>query len=229
MKFSPSLLFILFIFLFGSNLSYGQLNVKSGLTVGYINPTNTNTVLEKFNREHAYLNKKFRSLNLIYGLTLGLRYRWEFVDLELSYHIKMRKVRAKGKYEDSTKNFSREVLLGINSISLGLGFHYEGFGFGGSMDLSKLIISGRNDSSKRKDKYPLVNEPFMGNHFYLSYELNGNNTLSLSIRPYIQIPWEKFNINPLHAPLEQNVAPTNTPDDFTNYGLMIIFYNGEKN
>ena len=228
MKIRSSRLLIFLILILGNSLVFGQINFKAGLTIGHVNPQHTNIMLKRYNQEHTDLKKKFTPIRFLLGLDVGLRYRLEVVDFELTYRIKARKAKAKGTYPGTDRSLSREILLGINSFSFGVGVHYKSFGFGGAIDLSKLIIQGRNDSGKSKDKFPIVNKPFWGNHFYLSYELAANDNLALSIRPYLQLTGGKFNVAPLQSPLEQENTGVDMLDDFTNYGIMLIFYNGRQ-
>jgi len=66
-------------------------------------------------------------------------------------------------------------------------------------------------------------------HFFVSLNIEGSNILSISLQPYIHIPWTKFNLTELESELDTGVGLTDFEDGFMNYGIRLIFRNGQQN
>jgi len=68
----------------------------------------------------------------------------------------------------------------------------------------------------------------LSSHFHLSLNVESNDILTLSIKPYVQVPWSKLNVIPLHEELLPNdtVNADDFKEDFLNFGIMLVFYNG---
>lgn len=204
-----------------------QLNLKIGYSIGLFDPGITNDILRQYNLENQWLENDFKDLNLMSGIVIGFRNSWDFVGLDLSWTSKFNREFGEGPDPSTGNSFSRTYYYRLNTFSAGLEFYpTSNFGFGGSIDATDLNY--KVDGTGYSDTEKIVDGFSMGSHFFLSYEISTSDFLSVSFRPYIQLPWESFNIQGF----EQANFPDSTDpasefeENLFNFGLMIVFFNG---
>ena len=104
----------------------------------------------------------------------------------------------------------------------------DNFSIGGTIDATDLNY--KVEGTGFQDTEKVVDEFSMGSHFFLSYEINGGDYMSVAFRPYIQMPWESFNITGCERTNYPNstVPESELKENLFNFGIMFIFYNGQQ-
>ena len=222
-------LFLLFLGL-TTTLS-AQLNSKVGYTLGFYDNPAYAALIERYNAERPWL-EPLPDRGLVNGITIGLRYRYELVGLELSWRNQFTNHRTSGTNPAAGTVFDRRIASRINTFSFGAEFYAGPVSAGVSIDHSSLGM--RTEVTDIEDAFDVVDgENSWGHTIYLSLEPEvTNGKLSLAVRPYWQAFWQDFSFRGLGNELEPDRA-TNAPDkdyreSFGHFGLMLIFYNGEK-
>ena len=205
---------------------WGQLNLKIGYGLGLMNPANTNDIMDRVNQQNPWFDDDFRDLNLISGVTIGFRNRWDFIGLECSWTAKLARRKAEGLRPSDNTTFRQELFFRYNSFSAGAEFFSGPFAVGGTIDGSDYIL--RTEFSDETETIRLVDDFHVTSTFYISYELITSDVLSLAFRPYVQVPWTNINV----YGMEEHFFPNSTtqPEAFQenllNFGLQLLFYNG---
>ena len=224
-----NILLISFLFLFCLSAK-AQLNLKVGYSLGLFNPTKTNEILKQFNAENPWLDDNFRDLNLMSGVMIGFRNRWDAVGLELAWTSKFTKERGSGDDPQTNSAFQRTYFYRVNTITAGLEFFPGGGGFcfGGTVDATD--VNYKVEGTGYPDTEKIVDDFSLGSHFFVGFEVKTGDYMSVSFRPYIQIPWETFNIQGFErANFPDSTAPVEDfEENLFNFGIMLIFYNGRQ-
>ncbi len=214
--------FLLLSFASGLN---AQLNFKAGYCGSYADPTVNNQILQTFNAELPWLEKTLKDMHFLSGVVMGVRQRFDFVALDASWYGRFRRTRAQGTNPATMMAFDRRLNYNFNTFAIGIENFIGNFSFGGSIDLNKTAI--RTQKTGRDDRFTVLHQWNTGSHFFIS--LNFKSTqLQMSLRPFVQIHWSKVDLAPLSEELELGTIPGDLNDDFTNFGIMLIFFNGPQ-
>lgn len=211
------------LFLSLANGINAQLNIKAGFVAGYTDPTVNNSILQTYNVERPWLEKTFDDVHYLSGIVLGFRHRFEFVAIDVSWYGRFKRASAEGIDPALSTNYERRLNYGFNTFSFGIENFIGSFSMGGSIDLNKTGI--RTQKTGRDDRFTVVDQWGYGSHFFVSYNLKATQ-LEFSIRPFIQIPWTNVDLAPLAEELEVNTGLTDLNENFMNFGIMFIFFNG---
>ena len=209
--------------------SYAQFNFTAGYTYGRTPSGVNNEIIQQVNENNSELinYEKMKLVKGLHGFHFGAQMRFDFVSLFASWNKKVQVSDFKG--DDSTNmSINQELFYSINSTSVGLEiFPIENISFGGSIDLNRLRI--RAEDNVASDRYVIMKDRGFSSHFFVSLNIEGSDILSISLQPYIHIPWTKFNLRELENELETGVGLTDFEDGFMNYGIRLIFRNGQQN
>ena len=214
----------LFIGVFHSTLR-AQLNVKVGYTAGFASPAHYNTILKDFNENSPWLDKTLSEISYLHGIQLGLRYHFGPAALDITWHNRFRRSESEGTNPADESLFERDINFQLSSYSIGIENFIGKFSYGGSFDVDNLNI--RTKKTGRSDRFQLVNEYGLGSHFFVSYTFESASSLHFSIRPFLQIPWSKFNLSNLSDELNPGIDYQDQTQGFQNFGIMFLFFNGE--
>jgi len=204
-----------------------QVNIKVGYHAGYMNPKVNSLILNQYSYKRNWLDVPLEPFNSIQGVQLGLRYKLEFVGFELTWYNRYKTLRSEG---DTPANvpFDRNLYYRTVTYSFAMENYIGKFGFGGSFDVDNLRI--RTLKSGRGDRFSLSQDFAYSSHFCIFYNFEANDFLTVSIKPYCQYHWTTFNMLPLLEELEPDFNNSFDEkifgDNFTNFGIMLIFYNG---
>lgn len=215
--------FFTILVLIGINTLQAQLNIKVGYTVTYTNPSVTNAILNDYNSANEFLTDGFNELHYLHGMQGGLRYRIDDVAFEATWHNKYNTLRSSG-LDINDNDISRDLRFRYGSYSLGMeAYLTRNVGLGGTFDLTNVRF--RTDVAGVDNVYTISSEWGSSSHFYLSINMPGNDILTFSLKPYVQIPWSSVNLNPLQTELgTPSLAEPN--EKYLNFGLQLVFYNG---
>ncbi len=219
-----------FIIVF-SSYSFAQFNFGVGYSIGFLNPETDRNITNTFNTDRPWLEDSLEPIKNIQGLHLGLRYRLEFVALDFTWRNRFRTKRAEGIDPSTDANFRRNVTHIHQSYSLGIetfigDFNFGNFSYGGSIDFERFLI--RTEVTGIDGDFSILKKTGLGSHFFVAFNLDAGPTLDFSIRPYIQIPWQQYNIAAYDAELNGNTSTAAIDENYMNIGIMFIFFNGSK-
>lgn len=201
-----------------------QLNFSVGYNLGVLDVAEHDALLQDYNANKAWLAKGLDNLNTTNGLILGARQKWDFVSLAFAWKSNFARTRANGTEPNTDANFERTLNYRHNVLSLGLGLHFGKVGLGATIDRNNFQTKW--DGTDITNAIIGVDESFMSNQFYVSYEFEGNDVMSIAIRPYYQLAWSSFGLESLANQLEIPDS-SNKSFDASNFGVQIIFYNGK--
>lgn len=219
-----SFVFIL-SFLFSLSLS-AQFNIKVGYQYLYSNPTVHNKIINQLNIQNSTLKnyEEMESLHGFHGLSFGARQRFGFVGLNAAMNSKFRRKSYKGNDSSTNASVYRKHFYGFRSYSVGLEFFVKNISFGGSLDLNRFRI--RAESNERTDRHTFFQDDNYSSTFFIATNLYGSEHLSLSIQPFVQIPFTKFDFTTLQSELNVDANLDSYEEALMTFGIKIIFQNG---
>ena len=218
-------LFSLFLIL-GTIQSNAQFNFGVGYSLGYLNPETDQSIINTFNDDRPWLEDKIEPIQFIQGLHLSLRYRLDFVAFDFTWRNKFRSKKANGIDPATDLSFKRNLTHRFISYSIGIENFIGDFSYGGSIDVENFGV--RTEVTGIDKDFTIFKKTGLGSHFFVCYNLDAGNTLDFSIRPYVHIPWQRYNISSVDTELNGSSNPLNLEDNYLNFGIMFIFYNGRK-
>jgi hypothetical protein len=217
-----------FIFLlFLTNRTHAQLNTIAGYAYGYTDVGILNSVIDTFNALTPKLSSSMIHLNSMHGMELGLRYRFPHLSLEFAWSNKF--ARVSNKSTAGTTEVKNTLSFTNSIFSFGGEFYFGKVGIGSSFDINTIKIKTTKPGFSQRDES--VSSTYIANQFFVSFELPVNNFMSLSIRPYVQLPAQAFNFYKTAGHLNSEIGPDvgQFQNKVVTYGIKILFINGEKN
>ena len=225
---SRFLLFSLFFFFFQVPV-FSQINSIAGYNYTRNNPTILNQIIDTYNARNPTLAQPMSHLSSLNGMNLGVRYRFPYAAVELMWHTRI--ARAKDQVINADRTSYQNIINFRNQVfSLGGDIHYGGLGIGGTFDLNQTQI--RKERSTDNTKEILLTNRHLTNQIYLVFDVKVTDGMSISIRPFVQIPSKSVNLYAVEKKFNPDVAATANPDKynqrFFNYGVSFSFVNGSK-
>lgn len=222
------LLFMGLCIAFSSPL-FAQINSIAGYNYTRNNPTILNQIIDNYNTRNPSLAQPMSHLSSLNGMNLGVRYRFPYAAVELMWHTRI--ARAKDQVVNTDRTSYQNIINFRNQVfSLGGDLHYRVFGIGGSFDLSRTQI--RKERSTDATKEILLTNNHLTNHFYLIFDIKVTDGMSISVRPFVQIPSKTVNLYEVEKKFNPDIAATANPNAynqrFFNYGISFSFINGSK-
>ncbi len=217
------------ILIFGFFLSHStiaQLNIKTGYIYSRSNPEVYNALIDQLNANNSVLDdyEEMKQLNSFHGILFGLRYRAAPAALNLDVSFKFQRTDYEGENPTTGNSEFRTDYFSLRSISPGVEFFINRVSFGGTIDLNTLRI--RSESYIRSARHIIYRDTKLSSHFFIGYNLHGSEAISLSLQPYVQIPWSKFNLTKIDTEYETGANLDDYEEGLLNYGLRIILTNG---
>lgn len=221
--------FMLLLTVFSSPL-FAQINSIAGYNYTRNNPTILNQIIDNYNANNPTLSQAMSQLSALNGMNLGVRYRFPYAAVELMWHTRI--ARAKDQVINADRTTYQNIINFRNQVfSLGGDLHYGGLGIGGSIDWSQTQI--RKERSTDNTRETLLNDGHFTNHIYLIFDIKVTDGMSISVRPFVQIPSSSVNLFSVEKAFNPNRAATADPNNynqrFFNYGISFSFINGSKN
>ena len=225
---SRFLLFALFFFFFQVPI-FSQINSIAGYNYTRNNPTILNQIIDTYNARNPTLAQRMSHLSSLNGMNLGVRYRFPYAAVELVWHTRI--ARAKDQVVNADRTSYQNIINFRNQVfSLGGDVHYGGLGIGGTFDLNQTQI--RKERSTDNTKEILLTNKQLTNQIYLIFDIKITDGMSISVRPFVQIPSKNVNLYAVEKKFNPDVAATANPDKynqrFFNYGVSFSFVNGSK-
>ncbi len=207
-------IFIVFFLTLSLSIAHSQINIKVGYTGGWSSLSTTNDLFSQYNDAHPDIEDGFGRIHFLHGLELGARYKigvWGF-DGGVSY--------ISGRTA-ATGDIESKWTVDVTNYHLGIENYFGMFGYGANIGYQRL----------RYKKYESGNKSTIANPYqwvskvYLIFEGEGEST-SISIRPYISIPWAQYDISAVGKTLLDSDASFS--ENSMIFGISILFVNGPK-
>jgi hypothetical protein len=202
---------------------FSQLNIKAGYNLSYQSLGELNEILSDHNSFRTWYEDKMGPLHIFHGYQLGVRYRLDDVGFEITYANHLNKTFASGMIEENVEA-TNSVNFSLNSTSIGIEHYLDDIGIGGTIDRNIFLAKAKLDTDE--ERLEVLREPGWSSQFYFIYSPKTRNNIGISIKPYAQVHWTKYNLSELENHLNNiNIHP---PERIITFGLQIIFYNGPK-
>jgi hypothetical protein len=219
---------VLFFMIFTSPV-FAQINTIAGYNYTRNSPTILNQIIDSYNARNPTLAQPMSHLSAMNGMNLGVRYRYPYAAVEFMWSTRI--ARARDQVINADRTAYQNIINFRNQVfSLGGDLHYGGIGIGATLDLNNIQI--RKERSTDAVKEILLKNNTFTNHIYLIFDLKVTEGMSISIRPFIQIPSKSVNLYAIEKKFNPDIAAITSPDKynqrFFNYGVSFSFVNGSK-
>jgi hypothetical protein len=208
---------------------FAQINSIAGYNYTRNNPTIFNQIIDNYNTQNPTLAQPMSHISPLNGLNLGIRYRFPHAAIELLWNTRIARARDQVVNADRT-SFHNIINLRNQVFSIGGDLHYGQIGVGATFDLNQTQV--RKERSTDATREIILTDRHLTNHIYLIFDLKITEGMSVSVRPFVQIPSKSVNLYNLEKKLNPNIAATANPDTynqrFFNYGISFSFVNGSK-
>jgi hypothetical protein len=209
------------------NRTNAQVNTIAGYVFGYSDIPVLNTIIDTFNARTPKLSSSMSHVNSTHGMELGLRYRFPHLSLEFSWANSF--ARVTNRSTAGVTEIKNTLSFTKNAFIFGAELFFGKFGVGGSFDYNSFKVkTSKPGFIPRDDSY---SRSGITNHLFVSLELPVNERMSLSFRPYVQLPTTSFDFyqtaGHLNAETDSNI--NQFQNRVVTYGIKILFFNGEKN
>lgn len=208
---------------------FAQINSIAGYNYTRNSPTILNQIIDNYNAQNPTLAQPMSHLSALNGMNLGIRYRFPYAAVEFLWSTRIARARDQVVNTDRT-SFQNIINFRNQVFSLGGDLHYGMIGIGGTFDLNKIQI--RKERSTDATKEIVMNNSSLTNQIYLIFDIKVTEGMSMSIRPFVQIPSKKVNLYAVEKKFNPDIAALTSPDNynqrFFNYGISFSFVNGSK-
>lgn len=199
-----------------------QINISIGYDLSYYPVSEINMLIDQINADLAF-DKDLKKVHLINGLQVGFKYKSETTSAFLSISGKMKSTKSNltnASGESLTYKISNQFLTGSFGLSANAGI----IGFGSSIDYN--INQMQLDFEQMFDHKHKFNG--WSNRVFLNIETPGSNNVSLSIQPYAQFFWKKWDLRDVQADFSNQTPVTPLNQTLNNFGITFIFNNGPQ-
>ena len=203
-----------------------QFNVKVGYSANYAKLDKTADIFERYSAQFNEDEKVLKQPTFHNGLELGARYVYQNrigIDLGIS------SARGSNDVNNVTisagDSFNTEWKSSLSSVYVGLENYFGWFGYGASIGYQQLKY--RNKTSFNNENKEILKENALNSRFYLILESVSNQT-SFSLRPFVSINWEPYDLQNLELELFPNsTSSTGSFDEsMMVFGISLVIYNG---
>jgi hypothetical protein len=220
--------FGLFFVVFSTPI-FAQINSIAGYNYTRSNPTILNQIIDNYNARNPAIAVPMSYLSPMNGMNLGVRYRFPYAAVEFVWSTRI--ARAKDQVVNADRTSYQNIINFRNQVfSLGGDVHYGWIGIGGTFDLNETQI--RKERSTDATREVLVSSSILTNHIYLIFDIKVTDGMSISVRPYMQLPSRSINLYDVEKKFNPDIAAVSDPNNynqrFFNYGISFSFVNGSK-
>jgi len=234
---SKAIALVLLAFFALSVPTSAQFNVRIGYSLGFVSPETNNSIIQLHNTQRAMFFDQYtpaEDLNLMYGISLGLRYKLDLGSLELHWESISRTLASTGRTRPEpplpTTSLTQEIQYSLNMLMLTYETNFNRIGIGSSIGKNFLGIKEILSNSKDKPSFLDNDSGQDSNHFiarfHIAFNFYGNSTVAFAIKPFIQFAVTNSDLTPLADNL--GVSTNNTKEGFPMWGLSFAFYNGRQ-
>lgn len=206
--------------------AFAQLNLSVGYTVGLVSPEGLDRVLNQYNDERPWLRNQLSDVNFLNGYSIGLRYKIDRIAFDFKWENQINRTTANGLDPITDTEFEQTLFFKISTFGIGLeSFLNEKISVHGNFEFNKFRV--RTEITNVTDRFELLNNWSTGSTFSAGYNFVGSKLVHVSIRPYVTFGWTNHPLDDLNRNLNPDGAVVNgIEEEFMNFGLKVIFYNG---
>lgn len=206
-----------------SNL-FSQFNIKIAYNAQYASLNKTNNFFQDFNKLNANITQQYSNFHFMHGLELGVRYMLtERVGLEGNFGSLFSSDNQLGQNINGSI-INDEWRMSNRLITIGFENYYNTFGFGVHIGYSKWKYL--KDFPGASKKLEIFGESiFNAKITCFIYVKTGKN--SFALKPYYNFPLDELDISKVDNVLN-NRNTTGVNENFKNFGLSVVFYNGPQ-
>ena len=213
--------------------SAAQFNVRVGYSLGVLSANTNSEILDSYDtRLSSFYDEydEFRDLRLIYGISLGLRYKFGLGSLEFSWEGLGRTISSVGKFNPNPpaqpSAVTEELRYRLNLLLLTYETNFDRVGVGSSIGRNFLSISELIPNNRANISLLDGNQGQFVARFHLAFNFYGSSTVAFAIKPFIQLGTTDADLSSYTRNL--SVSATDTNEDFLMWGLSFAFYNGRQ-
>ncbi len=209
-------LLLLFLVVGFTNNTTAQFNFLTGASYGSISLKEVNSRIREANSSLL----SWDEIKSWYGLSLGARYKYEAVALNVGVLANFQKI------ESNAPDIEEKINIKNTAVYLGPEFFIPStpisFGANIAYDSFKLTYK-----STLNDGLLFMDEKGWNTQIYLSLNLSGGGLTSLVIRPYYTVSFSEYDFTSLLAQIDE--VKSNNSFPVNSFGLSLIFANGPSN
>lgn len=218
-------IFLLVGFLYSS--CTGQMNFKVGYIVSYSQFGDTNSLLEQYNAGQPKLEQTLKPMHIMHGAHVGIRYKLSSgFGVELNWENVSNNKEAVG-FDADDAVFTNKYFFSMTSLGAGFETYIGKFGYGASMD--KTTFNIKTDIIGIDTKRKISSSSAYSSKFYLLYTIQESSSVSLVLKPHMQVPWGNYSLSLFEQEVSPNSPPLSLRERPWFFGLSILFYNGKHN
>ena len=217
-----------------------QLNVRIGYNLGIVSADAHDLIIRDFNAQQEVLFDRYEpmpNLRVAFGVGLGLRYKFRFGALTFDWENFSRERSSVGINRPGVSStpvaVTQEFQTSMNMFLVGVETFYGKVGVGSAIGVNSLDMQinaiGDQDFSLLDNAASSTRQLFA--RFSLSFAFDGNQTVSFSLKPFIQIPLGSIDLSSAAQELAifpQNGSTEDYMERFPLFGLSFNFYNGRQ-
>lgn len=212
---------VLFLLCFTSVI-YGQYNLKVGYNLGYNTSSDHNKIIQAYNAANPFFEDELGELRFMNGITIGARYTFGNVALEIAFDNLSSSKSASGYDPVNDVVVEQDLKYRMREFSVNLQNRFEWFGYGAGIGRRNFQL--KSDIPSENFEVTNVNISDYTYQLFLLFDLPSSKNLTFTLKPYVIIPFNSTEIGVLNDVLNVNTGITE--DTFKTFGLSFIFYNG---
>lgn len=211
-------------------VSIQNLNAQFNFTMGYSSVLYKNeslkTAIQTFNSDqNDTLKSGFKTPTYLHGLEMGLRYKWENFALQGGFLMRLNTNKALYR-QANDGTLSQKLISNYNSWFIGAtGYLNSWFGIGATFDFNTIRIKNKLQTDKNSTKF--LNKTNTSSQIFLVFDVPANNVLSISIKPFFQMPWHSTDFTDFNKNL--NGMNSSLSSKWWTTGISFLFCNGVQN
>ena len=212
--------------LFSFYLANAQLNLSVGYTISLVSPEGLDRVLDRYNEERPWLVNEMGDVDWLNGYSIGLRYKVDRIAFDFKWENQINRSSANGTNPDTNSEFEQTLFFRISSFGFGLeSFLSDKISVHGNFEFNRFRV--RTDITDVTERFEVHNDWSTGSTFSIGYNFIGNELVRVSLRPFLTVGWENHSLDMLDRNINPDVSPVDgLQEEFLNFGLKLIFYNG---
>jgi len=206
---------------------FGQFNISVGYTAAYTPAEQINNLVFKYNESletQNFFGDEMPDLHFLHGLSLGTRWKFERVSVELAWE-RMNRTRESIGENNLDQLISKTIFYNINSYTIGLESDFGTFGLGLGLGLRNFEVKEELANTGKRKAFLEDRQYFLKPS--ISINLGGGEKIGLTIRPYLKIPLSNIDLKSLSDEFELVDPPSDTEPLWIG-GVSFIFYNGTQ-
>lgn len=198
-----------------------QFRISVAYEPGYLQPKAHNQLISRHNAQSLY-EREFRELHFLHGLSIGGRYDFEGIAIELNLFTKIANKLARNPAASSMSEVRNKLNYANYGIAFGAEAMFGPIGIGSDISYQARRINANFEFPDQQERFT---QNTFGNKVYMTIHFRNEGATSVAIRPYAQFYWDAWDQGPLDAFINGQSTGENA-EKFNQFGISFIFLNG---